>query len=167
MMAASSIGLLLLLPVAIFAAAAIAFRLPFSRRFPRQLTFAAVALSIASLSAGVVCVREGRGLFAPWHASLFPWALALLSAHFSFHVFNMSETARRIRILLSLRAERKAPAESGYTPEQMVRLRLSRLEELGQASLVEGRWWAKGGPLLLAALLLGNVETLLFPERRK
>jgi len=51
-----------------------------------------------------------------------------------FHVFNMSETARRIRILLHLRKSgslAKPQLIALYSPQNMVEARLQRLQKMG------------------------------------
>jgi energy-coupling factor transporter transmembrane protein EcfT len=51
-----------------------------------------------------------------------------------FHFFNMSETARRIRILLQLRESgclTKQQLIAFYSPENMVEARLQRLQKMG------------------------------------
>lgn len=56
-------------------------------------------------------------------------------AYAYFHFFNMSETARRIRMLIELRFKRRVKAEElerVYSPTDMVLFRLKRLQEAGQ-----------------------------------
>lgn len=51
-----------------------------------------------------------------------------------FHLFNMSETARRIRILLQLRelgSLTKQELRDIYSPQNMVETRLNRLQKMG------------------------------------
>jgi hypothetical protein len=52
-----------------------------------------------------------------------------------FHVFNMSETARRIRILIEILQHGALPADAlrdDYSPERMIRVRLDRLLKMRQ-----------------------------------
>ncbi len=56
-------------------------------------------------------------------------------AYAYFHVFNMSETARRIHILLHVLTHNGVNAESlseNYLPRSMASVRLDRLEKMGQ-----------------------------------
>jgi hypothetical protein len=68
------------------------------------------------------------------------WSLMFFNffAYAYFHVFNLSETGRRIRLLLQLldSGERFTPvsalAEKGYDGRYMVEQRLERLTQMGQ-----------------------------------
>lgn len=161
-----SLLFLLALPLWIFLAIALAFRLPFLASLPRQLCFCLVAATVTlGVCAGVI-IAESPGVFRPWHAPFFVLACGAFAAHVSFHVFNMSETARRIRILLSIRDGQALRSESGYSPSEMVRVRLKRLVELRQVETTGGIWKARTGILLAAALFLERMEWILFPERK-
>ncbi|MDT8448145.1 MAG: hypothetical protein RRB13_14730 [bacterium] len=82
-----------------------------------------------------------------------------------FHFYNMSETARRIRLLILIyqgRLKRSEEAASAYSPEEMVRNRLGRLTAMGQLTQNEvGRYVAKGGILLFAAKMIAAYRQLL------
>ena len=52
-----------------------------------------------------------------------------------FHLFNMSETARRIKILMAISdrgLQFQSEVEEQYSPSDMIRQRLDRLEDMGQ-----------------------------------
>lgn len=63
-----------------------------------------------------------------------------------FHLFNMSETARGIRILYELKQNGHLTAseiDGRYSSKQMLEIRLQRLEALGQIELRNGRYRMK------------------------
>jgi hypothetical protein len=82
-----------------------------------------------------------------------------------FHFFNMTETARRIRLMYAVREGRweEIRRGEGYDAERMLKMRLDRLEQLGQVSVVEGRYRlkARGRLLYAAASMLAEYRKLL------
>jgi len=82
-----------------------------------------------------------------------------------FHVFNMSETARRVRILLFMLAHPGMPVSSiqgEYSPRTMMTTRLERLEKMGQiARGTDGRLRVSNRLLLTAARLIGIWRAIL------
>ncbi|MCR4287058.1 MAG: hypothetical protein NUW09_03490 [Deltaproteobacteria bacterium] len=71
-----------------------------------------------------------------------------------FHVFNMSETARRIRLLTELAASgpiRKEELSSIYSEQSMFDVRIVRLKSLGQLKEINGRYVLGQRPLYFAA----------------
>lgn len=72
-----------------------------------------------------------------------------------FHFFNMSETARRIRILIYIASQGQATLgelEKKYTPAHMVSNRLARLVQMGQIKKnADDRYLLKSAQLLLIA----------------
>lgn len=74
-----------------------------------------------------------------------------------FHLFNMSETARRIRILSELYAHQNLTKEeisSRYTFHEMFEIRLGRLVSLKQIKLRNGRYFLDNRGLFFAAKIL-------------
>ena len=81
-----------------------------------------------------------------------------------FHFYNMSETARRIRVLILVKQGKLAALKdlsSGYTPEAQVAERLERLSHMGQIKEENGRYRIQGKLLLNAALLIEFYKRLL------
>lgn len=75
-------------------------------------------------------------------------------AYVYFHLFNMSETARRIKILSLLYrdgATEKGRFGSGYGAGAMLEARLERLRSTGQIREADGRYVLDGKTLYLAA----------------
>lgn len=96
------------------------------------------------------------------------WAYFLLAysciGYSYFHVFNMSETARRIRILHefykagTLTREQILPL---YGAQSVIGVRLERLADTGQLKLEGGRYRLNGRLLYRAALFLQFWRALL------
>jgi hypothetical protein len=83
-----------------------------------------------------------------------------------FHLFSMSESARRIRILYVLFEGGRIPRaefSSRYGVKDMVFNRLDRLETIGQVERRDGRYFAKGGSVgLIGKVLIGWGKVLGF-----
>lgn len=148
--------LLLLTPIACFAFHGTATRLPFCRLPAQKLAFLSGLFASVIITLVAVLVAPG---------SIFYVGLSsLLIAHVYFHIFNMSETARRIRILVRL-VTGSGAAEESYSAERIVNNRIQRLLELRTIQEKEGVFTVRKGPLLGAALLLRGYGRLLFPRR--
>jgi hypothetical protein len=71
-----------------------------------------------------------------------------------FHFFNMSETARRIKILIHIASQGQvtlSELEKKYTPTHMVSNRLARLVQMGQIKKNVDIYLLKSAQLLLIA----------------
>lgn len=114
------------------------------------------SIAVWSIIAGYIPMA-----FALWHVyikGLGEMSEALFSALFAlivysalaysyFHVFNMSETARRIKILREIHLAGRISREElarGYNANEMIKARLERLERLGQIRLTGGRYVLAG-----------------------
>jgi len=89
-------------------------------------------------------------------------------AYAYFHIFNMSETARRIRMLLQIRRAgptglRVRELEHQYSQQDMIEARLDRLVLMKQLSLgSDGRYRVAGNTLLWAGRIMGLWRRLVF-----
>ena len=122
----------------------------------RQMV-AALAVVCASVPLAVVlratALMMGTGFRSA--ASLWGYVVIVYVAigYTYFHFFNMSETARRIRILCeigragSLTEEKLAAL---YKTSDIIDVRLTRLIETGQLDLTNGRYSIKGRLLVIA-----------------
>lgn len=90
--------------------------------------------------------------------------VALLLSHVYFHLFNMSETARRIRIVLEV-AEGRGVREAGYDNLSMVRVRLERLKELGQIEARGAKLRVRKTWFTYVCRIIRWHEKVLFPQR--
>lgn len=109
------------------------------------------ALPVAALL-WAVCLGslEGAGLIT---AALYAALLFTLLAYSYFHLFNMSETARRIRMLIELRDGEMTLEElkSVYNSRVMLEARLERLVAMGQVRIEGDKVVLASGKLLVAA----------------
>lgn len=98
---------------------------------------------------------------------LFVYALIVYNCmlYAYFHFFNMSETARRIRILLHLRESgnlTKQQLIAFYSPENMVEARLRRLQKMGVICCVqEGHYRTCNSIMVMIARLFQVIRKLL------
>lgn len=86
----------------------------------------------------------------------------VLLSHLYFHVFNMSETARRIRILVELLTGQNSKA---YSAEHQVSVRIKRLMDLDQVKRVGDIYFIRRGTLWAIARAMAAIEQFLFPAR--
>ncbi len=97
---------------------------------------------------------------------LYLFGVYLLFAYSYFHIFNMSETARRVRILMDGAAGGNFDPENigaKYTGEHMVSIRLRRLVSLRELKRSDNRYLPGRGLLFLPARVIPLLHRLLFP----
>lgn len=81
-----------------------------------------------------------------------------------FHFFNMSETARRIKILTGIHARQfvtQSDVEAYYAGSSALHTRIKRLSDIGQLRLQNGRFQLNGRILLRAAQLIMVFRSIL------
>ncbi len=96
------------------------------------------------------------------------WIMTICNAYILFHLDNMAETARRIRLLRELHARpdgmARASLLAAYPPQEVFDRRISRLLLAGQCIEAEGRLRITGRGYLGAAVIIGAFRKLVFPE---
>ena len=107
----------------------------------------------------------GSIVFQPESVGMLGWLLSATSAHLYFHVFNMSETARRIKCLLQI--QKGVDPRAAYSPNEIVDKRIVRLLELGVIEKRDGELRLKKRALALLSMFLTRYEWFLFPERAR
>jgi len=147
------------------------FRQPADRQKGAILSGPVGLIPLLILFSFLVLPRVGSAA-AAWTA-LYVFGIYACSSYVYFHFFNMSETARRIRILVHGAAGGMIPTQeigATYTPEGMVAIRLERLVALKELQVREGRYviGARGllGLLLPARMVFGLRRFLLPGEKR-
>ena len=160
------LGYVLATPVALFAAHVLLSR--YGGRLLRL--FSPQVLLLRLVLAFNLVVLAGTWLIARHEArdaaqTMYMLAFACLVfngiAYAYFHFFNMSETARRIRMLLQI--GQAGPAglsvqelEHLYSQNDMIEARLDRLVRMNQLSLTpDGRYRVAGNTLLWAGRIMG------------
>jgi hypothetical protein len=140
-------------------------RIPGAKRIPRQKL--AVFCCLAGVVGVCLFVRFPEG--GTFGARLGNWVFALLSAlglsHVYFHLFNMSETARRIRIVTGLKQDGRLEATESAGYSNLVGVRLERLVILNQITRQGDKFVAHPSLLGCVAAIFKTYEHLLFPER--
>ena len=145
---------------------AIVLRIHRFKTVPAVPLTAAVCMGVVFLQWLTLALTEGARFYRSATPSLFAFCLAILGAHFYFHVFNMSESSRRIRLLRQLLKKKSLNETSkAYTPQGMYEIRLNRLVSWRQVTLRNGILYPTASVLSLAAQILLALEKLLFPER--
>lgn len=155
--------LVLLHPVPVITIHGILTRL-LRERLSHQLTAALAALAGTVLASAYEARLElSRGRLDALTVLYVAFATAC-SGYCYFHVFNMTETSRRVK-LLSLRAARGGRAAEGaetvYDVDEILRIRLRRLERLGQIRRVGSRYVLRGRSLLAASAAVRLLQRLL------
>ena len=157
---------LALTPAVVFLIHCIACRLPFFRGVPTQLV-AARCCAITTLIVSVGSITWSWPI-AMSRISLILFCTLVSSGlcHIYFHVFNMSETARRIRILISVSMGRNVNAgQDRFAQLQMIRRRIERLVSAGAIEKIDGLYRARRSMLMMAAILMSRYERMIFPRR--
>lgn len=111
--------------------------------------------------AWLIALHEDRSVPETIYMLAFAFLVFNGMAYAYFHFFNMSETARRIHMLLQIR--RAGPAglcvqelERQYSQKDMIETRLDRLVRMNQLSLApNGRYRVAGNTLLWAGRIMG------------
>lgn len=151
--------LVILSPLVMYVVHAIVCRLPFTAKQSR--------IKVAALSSLGTALAISFGVASSLQSLLFSLVVTLALAQVYFHVFNMSESARRIQILLQIRAGKDPLQEKkqNYSPEDLVRIRLDRMFQMGTIEEKNGNLFPRRGLLFYAALFIKQYERLLFPQR--
>lgn len=96
------------------------------------------------------------------------FSVYILSAYVYFHIFNMSETARRIRILEEIRKigfVKNDDIARKYSCQDMVSVRLNRLLALGCLRKVNDKYIAGNKTFPFVAKVVFTLRNFLFPSR--
>lgn len=122
----------------------------------------ALAFNLAVLAGTWLIARlEARDATQTIYMLVFAFLVFNGIAYAYFHFFNMSETARRIRMLLQIRwagpsGLRIRELERQYSQKDMIEARLDRLVRMNQLTLApDGRYRVAGNTLLWAGRIMG------------
>ncbi|MEI8175836.1 MAG: hypothetical protein WCG78_03105 [Candidatus Omnitrophota bacterium] len=153
-------------PCVIVAVHMLAARIAPGKLPPQALAAAACVLgSVPVLMAIVALTPPGAGLFGSRVAACwFALAVYMLIAYSYFHIFNMSETARRVRILYEISSRGTAGVEelrAAYGGARIIEVRLERLQETGQIAQAGGRYTIRNPLLYTAARIIDAWRVLL------
>lgn len=125
------------------------------------LSAVALALPIIALAAWHVRLRYAPRVDVAWEALYGLLVYGGLSYSY-FHVFNISETSRRLRILQEVWSGADlASLEAACAPSDQVSVRLQRLTDMGELRLTGGRYVLASRRLLIAAIALETWARIL------
>jgi hypothetical protein len=97
------------------------------------------------------------------------WAMAVCNAYVLFHLDNMAETARRIRILRELREAPEAMTRqallAAYSPREVFDRRVARLLLAGQCREEGGRLVATGDSYAAMERIVRGLARVVLPRR--
>ena len=104
-------------------------------------------------------------------SSLYVFLISGLFGYCYFHLYNMSETARRIRILVGIYCAHHGltPVKSSdaqYDSKTIIANRLSRLEQAGSIVRQGDRYLARAGVMLAAAKFFSFCRKLYYPAAK-
>lgn len=125
------------------------------------------------LTIGVIfyCWAAANGTMAIsqilWHG-IYLFSLYAISAYIYYQVFNLSETARRIRILAECTKTGVLNEEilvKKYTCQNMVSIRLERLIGLGILRINQNRYFTTGKIPTIYSKTVFSLRKILFPYK--
>lgn len=148
-------------PVIVFGLQTLVNRL-LKGKSPQLLTMLSMALGYLPFFCVIVSLSSSGQRDPSFFAYMF--FLYSFSAYTYFHVFNMSETSRRIRMLAAIDSQgldRVGELEGIYDEDKMIRVRVDRLIALGQIREEGGMFYPKGLLFPAAASFIYGLSRLL------
>lgn len=154
-------ALLALYPAAHLAGHAALSRLLRGRISNQMIALAALCLSLAALGGGDVAAQVRGGGLDPARTAYLLLCAGCAGYSYS-HFFNMSETSRRIKLLRMLSGiGREEAAKADYDLDDILKVRLGRLEAMGQIRRAGDRYVLSGRTLYRAYAVLEGLKKVL------
>lgn len=144
------------------------FKKPFLRQKGIVVSCTVGYLVTAALFILFVKVRGSENSLSFFYSGFYLFFIYTVFAYVYFHVFNLSETARRIKMLAECKKSNgitKEQLSAKYRCEDMVSNRLKRLSALGIVKIFDNRYILGNKTLLYAARLLFAFEKIIFLDR--
>ncbi len=153
--------LLVLYPPAHLVIHAAVSRLRRGRMSNQMIALAALAVSLAALAGADLAAQARAGAVDPARTAYL--AICAGCAGYSYsHFFNMSETSRRIKLLRMLSGIGREPAaKADYDLDDILKVRLGRLEAMGQIRREGDRYVLAGRTLYRAYAVLEGLKKVL------
>jgi hypothetical protein len=132
---------------------------------PQRVAILTCALGFVPV-AGALCLAGARDAGAIVYVGL----VYVCIAYSYFHLFNMSETARRIRLVREIDRHGGLTEEEilrAYSEDEVVDTRLARMAAMGHMIERGGRYFAGSKTLLFAARVLDAWRDVLGYDRGK
>lgn len=154
---AKMVIILLCSPLVSFAIHALLARV--SSGSPQVIAFRAAVIGYIPIAAflWIFVFRENKPTYLLLTAVIYSFIVYSSLAYTYFHFFNMSETARRIKILFEIYRHGSMRAKdltALYKTSDIISIRLKRLSDMGQLECKEGFFSIKGGILYWAAHMI-------------
>ena len=137
------------------------------RRFANQV-IAGLAILLGFIPVmgimGGVLYLKNQTFNASVFVFLYTFIVYLCIGYSYFHIFNMSETARRIRILYETYSSKKLSRDElkiKYGREDMVKVRLERLVDTGQLRYMHDRYYLRGYVLYRVSRMINVWRSIL------
>jgi len=90
------------------------------------------------------------------------FTLVILSFYIYFHVFNMSETARRIKLLIDIhQGSTNNPKKISQQPFDAIQIRVDRLKVTNQVYEEDGHYFIKNRLLLFISKFVAFIRLIL------
>lgn len=115
------------------------------------------------------CLIKERNWANLFWSGTYLFSIYILFAYAYFHLFNMSETARRVRILTGSPNSgklTKSEVAREYTCRGMVSIRLQRLLSLKELRLEGRNYRIDRGVLIFPAKVVSFLHKLIFPGKK-
>ena len=90
--------------------------------------------------------------------------MCALEGYFIFHIFNLSQTGRRVRLLIDLYNNNLPGGHKRYSNNEIVQKRVNRLISMGQITCVSGRLNIKSSTFLRIGYFMIFFKKLFFPK---
>ncbi|MBF0441915.1 MAG: hypothetical protein HQK54_08435 [Oligoflexales bacterium] len=123
-------------------------------------------ITIYSTMFAVILLIAGSILFFRFdvYSVIYLAVVSLSIGYVYFHFFNMSETARRIKILTGIYSNvfsSRNDVEAYYKNDDVLETRMLRLCSMGQLDIKDGRYHLKGNLLFFAAKIIEFARKML------
>ncbi len=125
-----------------------------TRTAPQIVAAGTVVAGFLIVISSSVTVLAGHGRHFDWIAAVYACTVEGAICYTYFHFFNMSETARRIRLLHEIYAAgslTRNDINEVYKSSDVIHLRLVRLVAMGQLKYADGHYALHGRTLYFAA----------------
>ena len=90
--------------------------------------------------------------------------LCSMSAYFTFHIFNLSQTGRRLRLILHIFEFGTLPKEAAYGASHLVEARLLRLLQMRQIKQIGSGYHLRSRTFYTIGIILVTFKRIFFPK---
>lgn len=105
-----------------------------------------------------------------FYSSVYIFLVSNLGAYIYFHIFNLSETGRRVKLLATIKKNKNInfkKINKHYSEKIIIDNRLDRLLSMNKISLVDNKYYIKKSNLLLIAKVIRFFGVIFVGKNRK